>query len=306
MALPSVSAPSLEITEEMRAQAWADLLPQLNDGFSLANFIWEIKDIPRLLVDIGKVLRSLRSLSKIAKNANTLTLAKAQLTWSFAVSPLMGDLQNIIDILTNFRKKVNQFIDQGKQVLPYHHRRDLFRYTSKVPNELGSTIDEVSVVYAATLRASYVYKQPNDWELFSRIAGLRITPEVIWNAIPLSFIIDWFIKIGDALRNLDRDPHLTIKVHDYCDSLKKVKSRKVVFDESCWTWDSWYKSQPGFIESMFISSDDRNKTGWELADISYIRIPGEPNMGYSFPVLDTLSARELVLAGALMRTSISR
>ena len=33
--------------------------------------------------------------------------------------------------------------------------------------------------------------------------GLTLTPEVVWNIIPWSWLIDWFTNVGDVIANVD-------------------------------------------------------------------------------------------------------
>lgn len=33
--------------------------------------------------------------------------------------------------------------------------------------------------------------------------GLNLSPTVIWNAIPYSFVVDWFANVGDCLKQYD-------------------------------------------------------------------------------------------------------
>lgn len=39
--------------------------------------------------------------------------------------------------------------------------------------------------------------------MMARIYGLRISPGVVYNAIPWSWLLDWFTNAGDAVSNLD-------------------------------------------------------------------------------------------------------
>lgn len=39
--------------------------------------------------------------------------------------------------------------------------------------------------------------------MLARLYGLRPTPSVIYNAIPWSWMVDWFSNLGDIISNLD-------------------------------------------------------------------------------------------------------
>ena len=51
--------------------------------------------------------------------------------------------------------------------------------------------------------------------------GVRPDASILWNAIPFSFIVDWFFDVGGWLESLSSD-NLEIPVHidDFCHSIK--------------------------------------------------------------------------------------
>lgn len=295
-----------QITDQLRSEAWAELYPQLNDGFSLANFLWEIKEIPQLIPQIYKIGRKMLRALQSKPGLSTKTYADAHLTASFGLIPSYSDLEWIVSNLLNTNKILNKFIDDGKEVKPYHHRKWLARETEKFPTYIGWQDNELSSLYAATAKISYVYEKPTDWEAFMRIWGLELSMERIWNAIPYSFIVDWILKIGDYLRRFDEDPNLvSVKVHDYCDSIKEISTRKAVYSAVTSTWSITPWSDFVFKEKFSYEPSNEKEMIWTMSKSQYLRVPGNPYTGFSFPVSDTLSARELVLGGALLRTSIS-
>jgi len=38
--------------------------------------------------------------------------------------------------------------------------------------------------------------------IFNRLYGLRLTPEVVYNAIPWTWALDWFTNTGDIMANI--------------------------------------------------------------------------------------------------------
>lgn len=138
-----------------------------------------------------------------------------------------------------------------------------------------------------------------------RVGGLRITPSTVWNAIPWTFVIDWLVNVTDFLEQFDRDPGLTVKVHDYCDTIKSVSQndfRRSLRNPSIANYKipSW--GNGSFVGSsvFHLSEDIDSPILWTWKRVHYKRVPGVPFTGYALPVLDSLSNRQLVLAGALL------
>jgi hypothetical protein len=280
----------------MTARAWQALKPQLNDGFSLTNFIWELKDIPRLLVSVKTIKRMLVGLDRSAWNSKSA--AELLLSGSFGVLPLVSDLKTLASQVYNFEKTVNKFIDAGKKTRDYHYTEVVdsgTRATARV--NLGLWKHTHRSIFHATLRCSYTYRKPSAFQQFARVAGLRPTAEDVWNAIPFSFVVDWMLKIADMLRQLEaEDPHLTVHIKDYCHSIKCEE----IFEEVRSREDGkYFVVSPGYSYKV----PDGQRV-WRVTNSVYVRTPGMPNMGFALPASDSLSARELVLAGALARANM--
>lgn len=296
------SLPETVVTEEMRKRAWAKIQPELNTGFSMANFLWEIKEIPQLIRQAGKLISAFRNMEALlggVRNLDGKTPAQIQLTYAYAISPLISDFSSIYDDLLNTEKRVNEFIAKGRKIEPYHYREKL----SDTDEEVGGTNwgecrCNKKVHYYATAWISYSYRKPSVFDGFRRVMGLRLTPEAIWNSIPYSFLIDYLVNISDCLRQLDKDPNITVKIHGYCDT---IKSEAVNYEVR--TKSSYYAS--GNIAAGFEVIDfDSESRVWSWSATEYKRTPGMPSTGYAFPVFDSLSKRELVLAGALAHTNL--
>lgn len=303
---PTIGDPDSFITPERRKLAWSEMYPDLNDGFALTNFLWELSDFRQLMKLCTKLGRIFSHLDY--KSLGTRTLAEVYLGWSFGVKPMVSDLQNIYDLVTSFPSLVNKFIDEGKRVQTYHYRVPLTASRMDVtPTHMDytSVYTEDSFQYVATLKCSYEYDRPSNWTAFLRAAGLRLTPEIIWNGIPFSFVIDWVLDIQSFLRQFDKDPRVRVRVVDYCDS---VKLSQVITAQRAQYFNNWaYGSAMPVIRRYAgagVSTSDPASLIWSRESSSYLRKPGFPDTGYALPALDTLSARELLLGGALMRANI--
>ena len=289
---PPPSIADIPITNEMRAEAWASLKPQLNDGFSLANFVFELRDIRDLVRTIPRLRRYLANTN--TSGWGSKPLAEVILAYSFGLLPLISDLKGIIDNILNADKAINKFLSDGKRLESYHFSKELGFHEDVTYVTSGIVKTTYKAVYHATLRCKYDYKVDNS--TFCRLAGCRITPEVLWNAVPWTFVVDWIYKVGDFLAQFDNDPGLTVHINDYCDSIKIVSQTSFELSE-----------RGSYISDKIrkgATAEGYHGKVWDWTRVHYTRISNQPYFGYALPVTDSLSARELVLSGALLRANI--
>lgn len=284
------------ITDQLRKEAWTGLQPQLNTGLSMANFLFELRDIKHLLALAKKLSSMSRVYNKLSSvSRGSMTAAELTLAYGFGIAPMLSDIKKLCSLMFKTDKRIKEFIQEGKKLKTYHFTKDLSSTNQHVPCNLGRVETLTKSTYHATLKCRYDYKVPSKWKAFMRLYGLNITPEVIWNAIPFSFVVDWFVGIGKYLSQFDDDPNLKVFVNDYCDSIKTESIIREIRHKDAWYLQStWTAGNKGFDGQVV----------WEWKRSHYIRQPGMPETGYALPVLDTLSYRELVLGGALLRTRI--
>jgi len=152
----------------------------LRNDVNMIAFIRDLKN-PKALIPKLKNLRSVK------------THAGNYLGVKYGVLPTADDLTNIVESL----KKVSPFLDKN-----------------------GFTIQTAVAVSRSTIQ---VAGKPTDFELEQRIkiaidnedvdfsdliqriesAGFLPTFENIWDLVPYSFVLDWFINVGDFLERVD-------------------------------------------------------------------------------------------------------
>jgi hypothetical protein len=80
-------------------------------------------------------------------------------------------------------------------------------------------------VYHATMRYTYVLPELDTmldrlW-LFMDALGVRWDPNILWNAIPYSFVVDWVVDVQSFLADYRRDNWpIQTQIHDFCHSVK--------------------------------------------------------------------------------------
>jgi hypothetical protein len=190
--------------QQMINQVFIDLRPDLTT-MSLPNFLYEIGQIK----DLFKLWK--RNVS-LAKN-----LAGARLNYKFGWKPTFGDLQAAIDGLREMSDKIAAF-EKAAGVVQRRQERLLGDTTNKSGtfNYLGDS--HYPCQWFATLnrhvQGYLVYKgKPlavmgnlnKSLRGFLDTLGVELNAKIIWDAIPFTFVIDWFFGIGGFLDQFSFD-----------------------------------------------------------------------------------------------------
>ncbi len=203
---PYAPAPeTLFYAGELFTAALANMNPSTS-ALDLPLFLFEFKDFPSMLRNLGEIL---------AKRITPRTSTDAFLAYKFGWAPLISDLKKLLNIqklIDNRLKYLKKYSGDGGRVsrqlhrgtvthpggvFPFHETaiwqtiqislEDKETFTSwfcadlKINIELPKTLDEQQALAA---RAAF---------------GLYSPASTLWNAIPWSFLIDYFSNIGDFL-----------------------------------------------------------------------------------------------------------
>lgn len=201
------------------SRAYEAMLPSLAGKVSLTNFLFELTDVKLLL-------RLFTSSSGILKR-----ISEGHLSWSFGVKPMISDIQEIWSSLFNFEKRIKDFLGRRgePQKRRYTEESDDGEDTSQTTWGAVSRTARWAYAYrhkrVATM--SYVYDCPDIISVADKLRalrdmlGLRLTPSVVWEAIPFSFVVDWVFSVQDFLRS--REDNLIVPdviITDYSISCK--------------------------------------------------------------------------------------
>jgi hypothetical protein len=199
--------------------------PSLNTGFSLANFFAE-------LVELKTMFKLFDRNKSVIKN-----LAAGHLNWSFGWKPFVSDIQKIAEKISSFEDSLKRFKAQEGKIQYSHFKKALGKDTEEyavlqsssgcVGNQnmdfMCTTVRDS--VFHATMRYKYsCSKLHQEWSrlrAFLDHFGLQFGPSFVWEAIPFSFVVDWFFGVGKYLQ-LTRTDSLNTKVEvlDFCYSTK--------------------------------------------------------------------------------------
>jgi hypothetical protein len=189
------------IYKELGVAALNEFSTQVPTEVSIANFLFELREIKSLVPKIT------RSLSK--------TAAGGVLNFEFGWKPLLSDLRKLYYLTDSVNKRL-RFLrsSHGKPVrlgyqrlvedtnpletyIPQQYRfiykrtshRGVFHAHAVLLHELEGLDDAIRVLGA-----------------FSAALGLNNPLQIVWNALPYSFVVDWFANIGGLLDRLAIQP----------------------------------------------------------------------------------------------------
>jgi hypothetical protein len=207
-------------------------------------FLFELRELPELINVAGKTL--LR------------TVAKANLSYEFGWRPLISDLLKLFD----FHDHVERRYQELKKLYTVGFRKTVSlernsASSSTLPNALlyynaifWTYLDRFNKTTAYECRGHARWKPttlpPKGDVALRNLAvraclGLSLSPAALWEAMPWSWLVDWFSSVGDFLnasRNL---------IPARCTSASLMYQYKVSFNGKFRTdWTSWYNSHPNF------------------------------------------------------------
>jgi hypothetical protein len=166
--------------------------------------IAELRDIPHLLKGAKKIFRGAGTPSEIG--------ATAFLSWEFGIKPMLKDLKGVLDFQGQVDRRVQELSRMYKRG-GSRHRSDngsgtVHTYRPIVGYFAGSFVqsDEWSVSKAWTvvnwkpdsdLQDSIPPLEEIHRRAFRAVFGLNVSVSTVWEALPWSWLIDWFSSVGD-------------------------------------------------------------------------------------------------------------
>lgn len=307
-------------------QALDAMMPTFNGQNSLVNFILELKDFKRLASTIGDSASTALDVIKAAIGFRdwhkpARKISSAYLSYQFAWAPFFRDISNLVTALRAFSTRFELLKRMANTDLQAHFRTMVVgtsatRQVTYNSGELGAPGNDSTtnlrgitqvvlgetkgVSYSATLR----YRYPMPVELltaggqakaFLDTLGVSVDPSILWNAIPFTFVVDWFINVGKWLRRLRVDNiRFQTEIRDFCHSAK-------------YTRDATYMTKVVLAGHSTISNIQSSQwSDWWVTDAftrtSYRRYVGIPDFLQSMQT-SGLNVREFLLAGALARAN---
>jgi hypothetical protein len=251
---------------ELINMAFKAMFPAVKKELSLINSIIELKDMKTLKGSI-KHLLSLPSLIKTLNKPGTLrqilrAASDNYLQTKFNIQPLISDIRGIYRALANSEKRINELIARSGRVRTSHYTRPLVidgtnsyqkidvnfnmdtpqgNVDIAAPHLFGweeRIVVNTTPVFHAEMQYNYNYTayQLEHARVLALLdaLGVNFNPQIIWNAIPWSFVVDWVVDVGqwlDQFKVANMEPKINIT--QFLWSYKQERTIYVTSSLSC-------------------------------------------------------------------------
>jgi hypothetical protein len=208
-----------------------ELRNPLDSGFSLPTFVRESRELVGLFKHVISYKKTLRRLGRQFRKKSLREIAaiigNEHLVWAFGILPLISDIQSIFKMLTSWSAVLSEL---------YHGKRRTYRYVRELTLDpslipLGNSYPletEIEVgrykgvggiwtikysyelYYCAYLRFDLraddiIHTSIGRFLALLDYWGVQADPGIIYDAIPFSFVVDWFTDLGDRIHDLEHD-----------------------------------------------------------------------------------------------------
>jgi len=189
--------------------AFHDQIPR---EFSVGNFLYELRDIKGMIPKIE---------SSISRTASSNFLA-----FEFGVKPFVGDVSKMLTLMVTVQKRLQYLRETAGKETSLYFSRKVEEPTGPTTFNLPQLQDFDSsgqggalwkfrrVGYKGTFSASAKLLQnleglsdmSSSIKAYASALGLNNPLAIAWEAIPYSFVVDWFFKVGKLIDTLAIQP----------------------------------------------------------------------------------------------------
>lgn len=250
--------------EQAKEDGLISMWPRIKAGLLSLNSLYELKDFKKLpslfrrlstYSDAVEILRRNWRIDPVLRKRWTKSGlravfaregvrlgSEAYLTNEFGIKPLLADITAVNTALLSYKNQLRKLIEEQGQRRTIYYSRPL---SSMFPESDTSTLVPVTNYYNGIrfyrkveriqeptfrCRMDYSYTLPQysatEYEVRALLdsLGVNLNPQIIWNALPWSFVVDWLVGVNRWLGNTrvnNIEPEVTI--YRYCWSLKAAR-----------------------------------------------------------------------------------
>jgi len=262
-------AAEMPTIDEFASLAKNAMMPSLSDGNSLLNFLFELRDFkylgrgiidrfwnrsPQTRIGVDGIIDTLwDAFGQKPWASRPQNMSSAYLSWKLAWQPFYNDCKALYQKIISIKRRIQEFERRANQPQQRYYGKTyevdpiggsyqsnwtdwsdygmyaLQRRTKKV--ETGTN----KVRLTATMR--YRYELPPELKsldgalsAYLDVLGINGNPAIIWNAIPFSFVVDWFVNVGEFLESIrfDNVRPMTI-ISDFCVSQRSERNMMLAY-----------------------------------------------------------------------------
>jgi hypothetical protein len=217
-------SPSSLLQAEIADWAFEQLVPQIPQEVSLPNFLYELREALELIPKLEESM--------------VKTVSGGYLTYSFGWAPFVGDLQRLGRLISTVRSRLEYL----KATYGRETRISCMREfdCEADPSFVGGGAVYQRLSFKGIFRCGgYLYHRLEDLDGtigllrgLSGALGLNNPLGVVWEAIPFSFVADWFGRVGNVLSHTAVQPFVG-----------PWEIRRVTYS---YTWSGEWRSVLGF------------------------------------------------------------
>lgn len=256
--------PTVDVTQRnlLVQRALASMLPGIRAAVSLPNTLYELKDFRTVQRSIDRINVSLdsfrdfrswnwrgtlRNATKVRRGSPLRKIlrgaADSYLQASFNLLPLLNDMAKLRRGLKNLWKDLDGLVSRAESRQRRHFTCPLDGFSDSTDVQTLATPTFVVVPTVTCSRAVrydirkfnatmvYSYSVPTMSKdlrvllaLLDRV-GINLNPAIIWNAIPWSFVVDWFVGVSQWLSQFQlKNIEPAVHIEGFCYSLHVVRS----------------------------------------------------------------------------------
>lgn len=216
-AVDDLCAPYSSESEIAQTKAWANIsVSEMQAWASLGEFPETVKMIADILKtvyraffavkrgDVGNLRKELKAIKDMPKHAADLWLM-----WRYGVRPLIGEVQALLKILSMKPVTGKRSTFRGKYLVDGSNTlTETFSHASWSGGGAGWDF-KTTTVESRVFRAGVMVQIEQDINSAAAILGLDDPIVGAYELIPCSFILDWFINVGDTIAAITGNPSLS-------------------------------------------------------------------------------------------------
>lgn len=233
---PSVATPPGPTGSQLHDFAWDALenaTEQIPEEVSLANALIELREVGDLIITKWE---------GILKSGS-----KAFLSWQFGWKPMLSDIKKIVGVARAVQKRLKFLKETWGKPTTIHFAKPFSNSTYPEPSvpwdepstpwsggmegwalmglQATTSVEQVKGTMSSTIVIYHELEGLDEAMAYAKALenalGLNNLPNTLWNAMPFSWMIEWFINVGHALKAIDVEPFKgKIQVLDACYSVK--------------------------------------------------------------------------------------
>ena len=164
--------------------------------------------------------------------------------------------------------------------------------------------------FTATMEYTYEYRMRGLVRAFQKYWGLELDFEAMWNAVPFSFILDYFTTLGRSIHNMERDKNVNLAYSQYSESLLRTKTigyvatKPTYLRPCCSAYKVYVDTDKGYATSnsgVLLTDSARVPLSGYMSS-NYRRRVCLPNKGTALPFFKKPTSTQGLTMAALIRS----